>query len=244
VTVAASGVAADSRRPLPRAFYARETDLVARALLGAVLECQTAEGRAAGRIVETEAYLGPSDPASHAVVGLTDRTRDLFGDPGTSYVYFIYGVHWCFNAVTWRANAGTAVLVRALEPVQGLELMRRRRGVGATKALSATASERVDRELTNGPGKLCEALGIDGQLSGRSLQRPPLVLRQGREIADADVVVSPRIGITRAAEGMHRYFVKSSEFVSRRTGPLPLATYAARESRKERVDDRTGPGIG
>ena len=88
-------------------------------MLGTVLECDTPQGRAAGRIVETEAYLGPADAASHAIVGLTDRTRDLFGEPGTSYVYFIYGVHWCFNAVAWRPNGGAAVLVRAIRAVGG-----------------------------------------------------------------------------------------------------------------------------
>lgn len=118
-------------------------------MLGAVLECESSAGRAAGRIVETEAYLGPTDAASHAVVGLTDRTRDLFGPPGTSYVYFIYGVHWCFNAVSGRRHGGAAVLVRAIEPLEGLSLMRARRGSvgGRERALS-----RSDRTLTNGPG--------------------------------------------------------------------------------------------
>ncbi len=205
-------MAVDSRRPLPRSFYARETEVVARAMLGTVLECETAAGRSAGRIVETEAYLGPTDAASHAVVGLTDRTRDLFGAPGTSYVYFIYGVHWCFNAVSWRRNGGAAVLVRAIEPLDGVSLMRARRW---TVRASERASPRQDRHLTNGPGKLCEALGIDGQFSGLPLQRLPLVVRRGREIADADVGVSRRVGITRATEGMLRYYVRGSEFVSR-----------------------------
>ena len=206
------GAAAGSRRPLPREFFARETELVARAMLGTVLQCQTAAGRTAGRIVETEAYLGPTDAASHAVVGLTDRTRHLFGPPGTSYVYFIYGVHWCFNAVSGRRNGGAAVLVRALEPLEGLSLMRARRWSGheSEKSLS-----RSDRQLTSGPGKLCEALGIDGHYSGLSLQRLPLVLRRGREIPDADVAVSRRVGISRATEGMLRFYVKGSEFVSR-----------------------------
>ncbi len=229
MTVSARGVASDSRRLLPRAFYARDTDLVARAMLGTVLECETPQGRAAGRIVETEAYLGPADAASHAIVGLTDRTRDLFGEPGTSYVYFIYGVHWCFNAVAWQANGGAAVLVRAIEPLEGLALMRERRRSGATGSRGegrvAPTRVRADRELTNGPGKLCEALGIDGALSGRSLLRPPVVIRRGREVSDADVVVSPRIGITRAADGMHCYFLRGNEFVSRRSGPAPLVNY-------------------
>jgi DNA-3-methyladenine glycosylase len=212
VTARVRGAAADSRRPLPRGFYARETDLVARVMLGAVLECESSAGRAAGRIVETEAYLGPTDAASHAVVGLTDRTRDLFGPPGTSYVYFIYGVHWCFNAVSGRRNGGAAVLVRAIEPLEGLSLMRARRG-SAGRRESALA--RTDRTLTNGPGKLCEALGIDGHFSGLPLQRLPLVVRRGREVADADVAISRRVGITRATEGMLRYYVRGSEFVSR-----------------------------
>jgi DNA-3-methyladenine glycosylase len=222
---------ADSRRPLPRAFYARDVDLVARAMLGTVLECETAQGRAAGRVVETEAYLGPSDPASHAVVGLTARTHDLFGPPGTSYVYFIYGVHWCFNAVAHRLGSGAAVLVRALEPIDGVALMRARRWGGLSRGARAPARRR-DRELTNGPGKLCAALGIDRRQSGLSLQRLPLVVRRGREIADGDVVVSPRIGITRAVDDLHRYFVKDSEFVSRASGPLPLEAYRF----PERVD--------
>jgi DNA-3-methyladenine glycosylase len=210
----------ESRRPLPRAFYARDPTIVARALLGTILECDTPAGRASGRIVETEAYLGPVDPASHAVVGLTRRTRDLFGPPGTAYVYFIYGVHWCFNAVTQSPGQGMAVLVRALEPLDGLHLMRERRGL-------ADASGRRARELTNGPGKLCVALGIDGALSGVPLQRPPLTIRRGREVPDANVVVSPRIGITRAAEPLHRYFIRDNAFVSRTPAHFPLAPYPA-----------------
>ena len=209
------------RRPLPRSFYERDSKVVARALLGTVLECETPEGRASGRIVETEAYLGPSDPASHAAAGLTGRTRHLFGRPGSAYVYFIYGVHWCVNAVAWRHGAGTAVLIRALEPVDGIALMRARRwtrrGVRQTAARVAQADGlgRRDRDLTNGPGKLCAALGIDGRLNGVTLLRPPLTIRVGHDIPDSLVAVSPRIGITRAAELPCRYFVRDSPYVSR-----------------------------
>ena len=190
--------------PFASAFYDRRTELVARELLGAVLECRTAAGVASGRIVETEAYLGPHDPACHAVVGLTERTRHLHGPPGIAYVYLIYGVYWCFNAVTEPAGVGAAVLVRAVEPLEGLDLMRSRR-----------PAARRDRDLTNGPGKLCTALGIDGALSGRPLDAPPLRIVSGPPVADASVVVSPRIGITRAADWPLRYFVRESEYVSK-----------------------------
>jgi DNA-3-methyladenine glycosylase len=182
--------------------------VVARELLGTVLEYTTPAGRVAGRIVETEAYLGPHDPASHSAAGLTPRTRWLFGRPGTAYVYFIYGRYWCFNAVTQPVGVGSAVLVRALEPIDGLARMRRRRPLA-----------RRDRDLTNGPGKLCAALGLDGSLNGHLLSRAPLVIRRGDEIPDARVVVTPRIGLTKAAEWPHRYFVRDNPYVS----PTPVA---------------------
>jgi DNA-3-methyladenine glycosylase len=190
--------------PIPSAFYDRDTRLVARELLGALLECHTEEGVCAGRIVETEAYLGADDPACHAVVGVTERTRHLHGPPGTAYVYFIYGAYWCFNAVTEPEGVGSAVLVRALEPMAGVELMRRRR-----------PKIRKDRDLANGPGKLCTALGITGALSGLPIDRPPLLVRAGRPVPDADVAVTPRIGISRAADWPLRWIVAGSEYVSR-----------------------------
>ena len=185
-------------------YYDRNTALVARELLGAILECETDEGIASGRIVETEAYLGRHDDACHAVAGVTDRTRNLHGRPGIAYVYRIYGAHWCFNAKTEREGWGSAVLVRAVEPLEGIDLMRRRR---------PTASK--DRDLTNGPGKLCAALGITGALDGVPLDRPPLVLRAGAPVPDREVIVTARIGITRAADLPLRWFVRDSEFVSR-----------------------------
>jgi DNA-3-methyladenine glycosylase len=201
-------VAAASRRTragaaLPAKFYDRDTEQVARDLLGAVLRCATSDGMASGRIVETEAYLGEHDLACHAAAGLTARTRWLYGAPGTAYVYFIYGVHWCFNAVTRAVGAPSAVLVRALEPLEGVELMRERRGVAH------------DRDLTNGPGKLCEALGITGALNGLPLQAAPIEILRGEPVPDAQVQVTSRIGITKSADWPLRWLVRDNPYVSK-----------------------------
>jgi DNA-3-methyladenine glycosylase len=191
-----------TRRPLPAAFYARDTELVARQLLGAVLECTVRGTRCRGRIVETEAYTGEKDLACHAAAGRTARTEVLYGPPGRAYVYLIYGMHWCVNAVTRRAGLPSAVLIRAVEPLEGIAAMRRRRG-------------RPDRELTNGPGKLCEAFGITGpRYHGASLISSPLRILGGAEVPDSDVAVTPRIGIVKAAEEPLRWIVRSSSFVS------------------------------
>ena len=188
---------------LPQSFYDRETELVARDLLGAILECHTPEGIAAGRIVETEAYLGEHDLACHAAAGRTARTAPLYGPPGIAYVYFIYGMYWCFNAVTRAEHHPSAVLVRALEPLEGLDLMRHRR-----------PSVRRDTDLTNGPGKLCLALGIDGRLNWKPLQRPPLLIRAGETVHDRDVIITPRIGITQSADWPLRWYVRDNPYVS------------------------------
>jgi DNA-3-methyladenine glycosylase len=188
---------------LAAGFYDRATELVARELLGSVLEHRTSEGTVRGRIVETEAYLGPHDPACHAAAGLTARTRTLHGPPGHAYVYFIYGMHWCFNAVTREAGHGSAVLIRALEPVSGLALMRRRRDVGR------------DEDLTSGPARLCEALGIDKKQDGARLDRGKLRILLGDPVPDEGVLVTPRIGIRKAADWPLRFLVKGNRFVSR-----------------------------
>jgi len=191
-------------RVLPRSFYARETELVARDMLGTVLECETPQGTASGIIVETEAYLGEHDDACHAVVGRTPRTEALYGRPGNSYVYFIYGMYWCFNAVTREEGLPSAVLVRAVEPLRGIPLMQRRR-----------PGARTSFDLTNGPGKLCTALGITGSMSAKPLQRKPLVIREGERIPDHKVRVTTRIGITRAADWPMRWIVDGNPFVSK-----------------------------
>jgi DNA-3-methyladenine glycosylase len=190
-------------RALPRSFYARETLAVARELLGALLVHDTAAGRTAGRIVEVEAYVGEEDAACHAAAGQTARTDPLYGPPGHAYVYFIYGMHWCFNAVTRRRGLPSAVLVRALEPVEGLDLMRRRR------------SRRDGRELTNGPGKLAQALAIGPAQNRADLTRGPLTICRGEPVAERDVVWAPRIGIRVAADLPYRAYVRGNPFVSR-----------------------------
>ena len=191
-------------RILRRDFYARDTEIVSRELLGAILECQTDDGIASGIIVETEAYVGEHDAACHAAVGRTRRTEPLYGPPGNAYVYFIYGMHWCINAVTRAEGFPSAVLIRALDPLTGIPLMRRRR-----------PKARSDRDLTNGPGKLCGALGIDRRMNGLPLQRYPVVIRAGQAVEEDDVAITPRIGVSHAADWPLRFLVRDNPFVSR-----------------------------
>lgn len=190
---------------LPASFFRGDTEDVARALLGALLETHVDGVVTSGRIVETEAYVGEHDAACHAAAGRTGRTDPLYGAPGIAYVYFIYGVHWCVNAVTRPAGLPSAVLVRALEPVEGIDAMRERR-----------PSARRPEDLTNGPGKLCAALGITGAHNRLPLQQPPILIRRGPAVPDDDVVETTRIGITKAADWPLRWYVKSSAYVSRR----------------------------
>lgn len=188
---------------LPHDFYSRDTALVARHLLGKVLVHHSPAGIAAGRIVETEAYK-QGDPACHAYRGMTPRNRAMFGPAGHVYIYFTYGMHYCFNVVTADAGVGEAVLLRALEPLAGIELMRARRGRGSIL------------ELCSGPARLVQAMGIDPGLYGHDLTREPLVLIRGTDIPEKDVVVTTRVGITSGAELPLRFYVKGSRYVSKK----------------------------
>jgi DNA-3-methyladenine glycosylase len=191
--------------PLPASFYARPTIQVARGLLGQILVSEIGGRRTAGRIVETEAYLGPHDPASHAFGHRrTARTEVMYGRPGTAYVYFTYGMHWCLNAVTERLGFPAAVLIRALEPLEGLPVMRRRRGRGGVR----------DADLCAGPARLCQALGITGRENGGLLTKGRLRIVRDRR-RRAPVAVTGRVGITDAADWPLRFVISGSEWLSR-----------------------------
>jgi DNA-3-methyladenine glycosylase len=184
-------------------FYARPTEAVARGLLGQILVSDVGGRRqqTAGRIVEVEAYIGPHDPACHAYGHRrTARTEPLYGPPGTAYVYFTYGMHWCLNAVTEPQDFPAAVLIRALEPLAGFAMMQKRRG---------------KEPLCSGPARLCEALGVTGALNGASLQRGLLRIVQGTASKRGEIATGPRIGITQAADWPLRFYIKDSPWVSR-----------------------------
>lgn len=185
---------------LERSFYSRPTVEVAQSLLGKIL----VHGLTAGRIVEVEAYLGRDDRAAHAWRGLTPRTKVLFGPPGHAYVYLIYGMYECLNLVAEPEGSPGCVLIRALEPLAGIELMRRRRGW----KLPLTA-------LASGPGKLTQAMGITRKLNGADLTRGPLTVRRWRDEPPLRIGTSPRIGIRHAQDWPLRFFVQGCPFVSR-----------------------------
>jgi len=185
---------------LTRTFYERPTVEVARDLLGKVL----VHGAVAGVIVETEAYLGGDDLAAHSARGITDRTRVIFGPPGYAYVYFIYGMYECLNIVAEPAGQPGCVLIRALEPVAGVEIMQKRR----------PAAKRLE-DIASGPGKLTLALGITRAHNGTDLTRGALVVRAPAEARRVEIEVTPRIGIRECADWPLRFFVKGNPFVSR-----------------------------
>jgi DNA-3-methyladenine glycosylase len=203
-------------RPLSRAFYERPTLDVARDLIGKVLVHETAAGRAAGLIVETEAYIGEDDPACHAAPGRTARNAPLYGPPGLAYVYLNYGIHYLVNAVTESEGWPAAVLIRALEPVEGIALMRRRRARGTGRAAASFA----EVELCRGPGNLTRALGIDLRQNLHDLTRSSLrienpIRNQRSQIFNANAVEwSPRIGITQAVDRPWRCSVVGHAAVS------------------------------
>lgn len=207
-------------RPVGRAFFARGPRRVARELIGKIL-LRDGEGvRLAGRIVEVEAYLGENDPAAHASAGNTVRTSVLFGPPGYAYVYFIYGNHYCLNVSCGReGKAGSGVLFRAVEPLLGIEEMARARGLPPPKVGDAGSGEL--RKLTSGPGRLAEAFGITRvRDNGCDLTSAHSGLWIGDDgFHSARIEITPRIGITKAAERRLRYILAGNAFVSGRRTP-------------------------
>ena len=184
---------------LPRSFYDRATVTVARELLGKVL----VHGPTAGMIVETEAYLGGDDLAAHSARGITARTRVIFGPPGHAYVYFIYGMYECLNLVAERAGKPGCVLIRALEPLAGIELMQQRR-----------PAARRPESLTSGPGKLTLAMGITRAQNGADVTRGALVVRELAGARRPPIAVTPRIGIRHCADWPLRFIIRGNRFVS------------------------------
>ncbi len=184
-----------SLRKLPRSFYDRDTITVARELLGKYLVHVRDDAEKIGRIVEVEAYLGPHDLAAHSSKGLTNRTKIMFGPPGHAYVYMIYGMYFCMNVVTEREGHASAVLLRAVEPVSGIE------------------------GRTGGPGLLCRAMGIDRSLNGHDLESDDFYIATGSEMELFSIVERPRIGVDYAgdwAERPLRYYIEGNPHVSKR----------------------------
>jgi len=182
-------------RKLTRSFYNQNTTLVAQQLLGKLLIHEVNGIRRIGRIVETEAYVGPHDLAAHSSRGITSRTQIMYGSPGYAYVYLIYGIYHCFNVVTEPEGHGSAVLIRALEPVLNID------------------------QRTQGPGLLCRAMGIDKQLNGHDLLGSTFYLAESEKESTFDIVSSKRIGVAYAkewAESLLRFYIKDNPYVSKR----------------------------
>ena len=190
-----------SGRILPRDFYARDTVAVAKDLLGKMLR----HGPASGIIVETEAYLGGDDLASHSARGVTDRTRVIFGPPGHAYVYLIYGMYECLNIVADLAGVPGCVLIRAIQPVEGIPIMQKRR-----------PSARKLEQLASGPGKLTLAMGITRALNGADLLTSALTVEDdARHPGPVEIVTTPRIGIRECADWPLRFYIAGNAHVSR-----------------------------
>jgi len=211
---------------LPQKFYARDPRIVARELLGKILVRTLASGvkrgRISGRIVEVEVYLGEGDLAAHSAAGKTERNQVLFGPPGRAYIYFIYGMHYCLNFTCMPQGRAGCVLLRALEPLEGLEQMAEARGVAPEELRSLTGL----RMLTSGPGRICQALAITRQgLNGQRLytaDSPLQIMDDGWR--SNDISETPRIGITKSHDMPLRYIIRGNTFVSGKKSVGTLVT--------------------
>jgi len=188
---------------LPRSFYARDTKEVAKNLLGKMLVRKLTKGAIKGKIVETEAYYGEEDPASHAFRGRTERAKIMWGIPGTAYVYLIYGMYYLFNIVTEKKGKAGAVLIRALDPQEGIGLMKKMRKTDEIK------------NLTNGPGKLTQAFAITDKEHKQDLLSGSLIIEESiRE--EFEITSTTRIGVNAGGQAKLRFYIKGNEFVSKR----------------------------
>jgi DNA-3-methyladenine glycosylase len=194
-------------KKLPRTFYTRPTLNVARDLLGKILVRKSGRAVLSGKIVEVEAYLGAKDPASHAYKGRTRRNEVMFRQGGHLYVYFTYGMHFCANVVTEQEGVAGAVLLRALEPIKGIKTMGKNRGL--------IADQKDERILTNGPAKLCEALGIRREQNGCDLLDGEIFLLDDKRISTSRIGTSVRIGIRVGTTKRWRFYIKGNNWVSR-----------------------------
>lgn len=210
--------------PITYSFFEKTALELAPALLGTVLVHESPEGVTAGRIVETEAYMGPDDKAAHSYGGRpTERTRVMYGPAGYAYVYLIYGMHWCLNAVASEIGTPQAVLIRALEPIDGIPLMIERRGLSSLTSVQqnedGTWPTTKIKSLTNGPGKLAKAMSIDKRQYGWSLVDSPLrILQDSSDGIPLEITTGPRIGIDYAEEAKEypwRFWIKGNPFVSK-----------------------------
>jgi DNA-3-methyladenine glycosylase len=199
-----------SRKKLKKTFYRRELLEVANDLLGKILVKIDGKNILAGKIVEVEAYHGNFDEASHAFIGITKRNEVMFESGGCLYVYFTYGAHHCCNVVTGMKGEGTAVLIRAVEPVSGVEKMIKNRFGRKLK------NDKEIFNLTSGPGKVCQAFGMDRTHSGIDLTGNKIFILDGKKISSKEIGISKRIGITRSVDLPWRFFIKNNPYLSRK----------------------------
>lgn len=185
-------------------FYARETIIVAKELLGKVMTCQTFQGESSGIVVETEAYLGTNDPASHSFRGKTKRNEAMFGSPGRSYIYQIYGIHFCYNVTTDKNEIPAAVLIRALQPLTGLDLMKTNR-----------KNDNI-QNLCSGPAKLVQAMGIPKNFNGTSVVDGPIRFYEHDILGEFNIKETTRIGITLGKESLLRFYVQGNKYISKK----------------------------
>lgn len=196
-------------KKLKRNFYTRDLQIVAKELLGKILVKKDGNTILSGKIVEVEAYDGEIDEASHAYIGKTERTKIMFNEGGYFYVYFTYGAHYCCNVVTGKAGKGTAVLIRAIEPIDGLDEM-------AINRFGSLIIEKEKIKLTNGPGKICKAFGISKEHYGIDLTDEYIFIIDMPKIKEEEIIITKRIGIKKSVDLKWRYYIKNNPYVSKK----------------------------